>query len=69
MQENAAALDVAEKPVAKPGAFMRAFDQPGNVGEHDINIARAHHTKVRVKRCERIVGNLRFGSLNRSQKG
>ena len=31
-----AALDMAEEAVADAGAFMRAFDQAGNVGEHEL---------------------------------
>ena len=36
MQQHAAALDMAEEAVAEAGAFMRAFDQAGNVGEHEF---------------------------------
>ena len=30
------AFDMAEEPVAQPGAFMGAFDQAGNVGQHEF---------------------------------
>ena len=33
---TAHALDMAEEAVAEPGALMRAFDQAGNVGEHEL---------------------------------
>ena len=36
VQQHAAALDMAEEAVAEPGALMRAFDQAGNVGEHEF---------------------------------
>ena len=36
MQQHAAALDMAEEAVAEAGAFMRAFDQAGNVGQHEF---------------------------------
>ena len=36
MQQHAAALDVAEEPVAEAGAFMRALDQAGNVRQHEL---------------------------------
>ena len=42
VQQHAAALDMAKKPVAKAGAFMRAFDQAGNIGEHEFaSVARS----------------------------
>ena len=36
MHERAAALDMAEEPVAEAVTLMRALDQAGNVGEHEI---------------------------------
>jgi len=30
----------------KTRAFMRAFDQPGKIGEHEINLVAAHHFQV-----------------------
>ena len=38
MQQHGAALDMTEKAVADACAFMRAFDQPGNVGEHEVGV-------------------------------
>ncbi len=37
MQQHAAALDVAEEAVAEAGAFMRAFDQARDVGQHEFD--------------------------------
>ena len=36
MEQHAAALDMAEEAVAEAGAFVRALDQAGNVGEHEF---------------------------------
>ncbi len=36
MQQNTAALDVAEEAVAEPDAFVRAFDQSRNIREHEL---------------------------------
>ena len=36
MQQHGAALDVAEEAVAEARAFVRALDQAGNVGEHEL---------------------------------
>ena len=36
MEDARAALDVAEEAVAETDAFMRALDQAGNVGEHEL---------------------------------
>ena len=57
--EHAAALDMAEKPVAEPCAFMRALDQPGNVGEHELAALRIHDAELRMQRRERICRDLR----------
>ena len=35
MEEDAAALDMAEEAVAEAGALVRAFDQAGDVGEDE----------------------------------
>ncbi len=36
MDEDAAALDMAEEAGAEAGAGMRALDQAGDVGEHEL---------------------------------
>ena len=36
MQQHGATLHMAQEAVAEAGALMRAFDQPGNVGKHEI---------------------------------
>ena len=44
MQQHAAALDMAEEAVAEPGALVRALDQAGNVGEHELARRRSRTT-------------------------
>ena len=36
VEEDAAALDMAEEAVAETGTLVRALDQAGNVGEHEL---------------------------------
>ena len=60
MQQHAAAFDVAKEAVAETDAFMRAFDQARNVGEHELARVGAHHAELRVERGERIIGDLRL---------
>ena len=44
----------------RPAPVGRAFDQPGNVGDHEAAIrADADDAELRVQRGERIVGDLR----------
>jgi hypothetical protein len=60
MQQDAAALDMAEKAVAETGAFMRAFDQAGDIRQHEFAAVGIHHAELRMQRGEGIVGDLRF---------
>ena len=62
MQQHGGALDMAEEAVADAGALMRAFDQPGNVGEHEVGAVDPHHAEIGVERGEGIVGDLRLGA-------
>ena len=59
--EHAGALDVAQELVAEAAALGRAFDQPGDVGEHELVLVEAHDAEVRLERRERVVGDLRLG--------
>ena len=61
MQDRAAALDMAEEAVAEAVALVRAFDQAGNVGEHEIAVVDLHHAEAGMQRRERIIGDLRLG--------
>ena len=59
MKQHTAALDMAKEPVAKAGALMRTFDQPGNVGHHEFTFIHADHTQIGMKRGERVIGDFR----------
>jgi hypothetical protein len=41
MQEHLGALDMAEEPVADADALMGAFDQAGNVRQHEFAASMA----------------------------
>ena len=58
MQDRAAAFGMAEESVAKPDAFMRAFDQARQIGQHEIGLVDAHHAELRLQRGEGIIGDL-----------
>ena len=49
MQQHAAALDVTEEAVAEAGALVRAFDQAGDVGEHELAFVDAHDAELRMQ--------------------
>ena len=69
MQQHAAAFGVAEEAVAEADAFMRAFDQAGQIGEHEFALVDAHDAELRMQRGERIVGDLRLGGADRGEEG
>src|SRR4051812_14724629 len=61
MDERTAALDMTEEAVADPCSLVRAFDQPGNIGEHELAALVAYDAEVWMQRGERILGDLRLG--------
>ena len=61
MQDHAGALGMAEETRAQARAFMRAFDQAGQIGDHEIGAADAHHAELRIQRGERVIGDFRLG--------
>ncbi len=69
MHQRAAALDMAEKAVAEADALVRALDQAGNVGEHEIAFVDAHHAEAGMQRGEGIVGDLRPRGGDRGEEG
>src|SRR5690606_17873432 len=72
VQQDAAALDMAEKARADALALMGALDQAGNVGENEALAAVAAHgddAEIGMKRRERIVGDLRLGLRDGGEKG
>ncbi len=58
VQQQPRALDMAEEAVADPGAFGRALDQPGDVGDDELAALVADHPELRAERGERIVADL-----------
>ena len=51
---------MAQETIAQAVAFVRAFDQSGNIGNHkSAKVTHVHHSQIRLKRRERIVGDLR----------
>ncbi len=58
MEQHAAALDMAEEAVAEAGAFMRALDQAGNVGQHEFALVDRDDAELGMQRGEGIVGDL-----------
>src|SRR5439155_19246624 len=41
-------------------AFVRAFNQAGNIGNHErAKVTRVDYPQMRLQSCERIVGDLR----------
>ncbi len=70
MQQQSGALQMTQELHAQAGAFRRAFDQAGNVGNHKtFFVGDAHHAEVRVQRGKRIVGNLRPRVRDRRDEG
>ena len=57
------------KPVAETDAFMRAFDQSRNVGEHEFAAVDIDHAELRMQRGERIIGDLRLGGADGGEEG
>ena len=58
VDENARALDVLEKTVSESEPAMRAFDQPGNVGDDKAAvIGEIDDTQIRSQRGESVIGD------------
>ena len=47
MEQDAAALDMAEKTVAEPGAFMGAGDEARNVRQDELAAIDRDHAELR----------------------
>ena len=59
MDQHRAALDVGEELVPEPRPLGRAFDQPGDVGDHRLPVLALDRPQHRRERRERVVGHLR----------
>ncbi len=68
MQQHLRALDMAEEARAEARAFVRALDQPRNVGQHEIVVARAHHAEIGMQRGEGVVRDLWLGRRDGSEE-
>ncbi len=58
VEQRPAALDMAEEARTEARAFVRALDQAGNVGHHELALADPHHAQPGMQRRERIIGDL-----------
>src|SRR5262249_33211418 len=68
MQKHAAALDMAQKSVAKPVTLVRAFDQARNIGDNEFPALASGNTELRVNRAEGIGSDLRLCGTNGSKE-
>ncbi len=69
VNHHAGALDVAQELVAQPAARVRALDQAGDVGQHEIAVIDHHHAQVGTQGGEGIVGDLGLGAADHRQQG
>ena len=58
MHEEAGALDVTKELLAKAGAVARAFDEAGDIGDHELAVIQSCDAEVWRQRGEGIVGDL-----------
>ena len=59
---------MTEETVTDPSPLMRAFNQSRNVRQHEIDIARFHHTEVGVQGRKRIIRNFRLCRTDRRKE-
>ena len=68
MEKHAAAFDMAQKPVAKPMALMRPFDQARNIGNNEFAAIARRDPKLRMEGGERIIRDLGLCVADSRQK-
>ena len=68
MEQHAAALDVAQKPVAKTMAVMCSLDQARNVGDNEFPAVASGGAKLRMQGGERIISDLSLRRADRRKK-
>src|SRR5258708_5081282 len=62
MQNELCSLDVPQKAMSEARSIRRAFDQAWNVGDDKRSkVAHIDDAEVWFERCERVIGDLRFG--------
>ena len=60
VDQQARPLEVAQEPIAEPGARVRALDEARDVGDDEAPlVGEADHAQVGDQRGERVVGDLR----------
>ncbi len=70
MQQQVGALQVAQELVAQARTFGRAFDQAGDVGDHEAAVlGGAHHAEVGREGGEGVVRHLGLGRRHRADEG
>ena len=69
MEQDAAALHMAEETVAEPGAFMGAGDEARNVRQHEFAAIDRDHAELRMQRGEGIIGDLRLCRAHGGEQG
>ena len=52
-----------------PAPSLRAFDQAGNVGQHEVALVDADDAEIGMERGEGIVGDLRLGGRDGGEEG
>ena len=55
--------------MAQAAALARPFDQPGNVGHHELVLVEADHAQVRLEGGEGVVGDLGLGRRDPRDQG
>ena len=61
MHEQLGALHMPQKLNAQAVFFMRAFNQPWNIGQHKGSIPRLHNSQIRFQSRKRNTRYLRLG--------
>ena len=69
MDEQAAALDVAQKLMAQPGAGVGALDQARNIGQHQVTMVQHHHAQIGLQGGKGIISDFRPGLADYRQQG
>ena len=69
MQQNAASLDMAQKPIAEASTLMRPFNDPGDIRHDKFLAINANYPKIGVQGREGIICDLWPGGGYSAQKG
>ena len=70
MTQQARSLDVPQELYAESLTFVCSLDQPGYIGHQEALVfADRNDSQARLKRCERIVGDLGMGGRDAGNQG